>query len=581
MWKVICLALLATVVFAWAPGCTAADSRGGDDDSGGDSDSDSDSDTDGLNCDPGEVWCYQGWVSECNEDGDGWDLIEECEEPLVCAAGECQDISQQCADAINEKSYIGCEYYGVTLANGVLSDNFGYAVAVANHGGTDANVHVTDGAAISNDYTVPGGEMIVIEDLPWNLDLKEPGTFAMADWATRKVSNGTYHITSDRPVTAYQFSALHYTDGIAFSYTNDASLLLPSHIYLDEYIVMSRPTLKVEDSFSQLGNDPGLFAIVGDVEEPITVEITLAGYTVASDSTSNENYSAMSPGEHIETTIQPFEVLQVLTQSESGCTGSQPCGGSIYFCCDTPDAYDLTGTVIRVLEGPNPAVFGGTECSFVPWNKWACDHLEQQMFPVETWGQRYLCAHNITQAPGEPTVWRVMSGSQSNEISFNPSSVHPNVTLNKGDYVEFESQADFEVQGTGRVSVAGFMVGQNYTSDTAPPPRGDPAMSMAVPVEQYRTDYTFLAPTSYEVNYLTVIHEIGAYPSLDGTSLSGWGTTMDITNTHAKTELEIEGGIHYIDSDTPFAIMVYGVGSYTSYMYPGGLDLGKVDIGVE
>ena len=55
----------------------------------------------------------------------------------------------------------------------------------------------------------------------------------------------------------------------------------------------------------------------------------------------------------------------------------------------------------------------------------------------------------------------------------------------------------------------------------------------------------------------------------------------EINNTHSKTELEIEGGIHYIDSSSPFAIMVYGVGSYTSYMYPGGLDLGKVDIGVE
>jgi hypothetical protein len=577
MKKAILLVLLACAgycLLASALGCEGADDRRGGSDSDSDSDTDSDSDSDGdLVCDPGEIWCYQGWVSECNEDGDGWNQIEECEEPLVCAAGECVEISQECADAINQKSYIGCEYWGATLANQVAATNFGYAIAVANHGGDDANVNITDGASISNDYVVPGNEMIVIEDLPWKTEIKEPGTFSSMMWYTRKVANTAYRLTSDRPVTAYQFSALHYTDGVMFSYTNDASLMLPSHVYRDEYIVMSRPTLEVQ----AMGSDPSLFAIIGADDEPTTVEITVAAYTEASDTTSNENYTAQSPGGTFQTTIQPYEVLQVLADTPGTCPGAVNCEFST--CCDTPPEYDLTGTRITVVDGPNPAVYGGTECSFVPFNKWACDHLEQQMFPVETWGQRYLCAHNITQAAGEPTVWRVMSGSDNNEISFDPSSVYANVTLNKGDYVEFESQADFEVFGTGRVSIAQFMVGQNYTSPA--PLAGDPAMALAVPVEQYRTDYTFLAPTSYESNYLTVVHETGAFPEMDNQSIAGMGDTFDINGEYSKTELLINGGIHYIESSTPFAITVYGVGSYTSYMYPGGLDLGKVDIGVE
>ena len=37
--------------------------------------------------------------------------------------------------------------------------------------------------------------------------------------------------------------------------------------------------------------------------------------------------------------------------------------------------------------------------------------------------------------------------------------------------------------------------------------------------------------------------------------------------------MKISGGAHNITSPKKFGIAVYGVGSYTSYMYPGGLDL--------
>ena len=35
----------------------------------------------------------------------------------------------------------------------------------------------------------------------------------------------------------------------------------------------------------------------------------------------------------------------------------------------------------------------------------------------------------------------------------------------------------------------------------------------------------------------------------------------------------IQGGTHTISSSVPFGITVYGYANYTSYMYPGGLNL--------
>ena len=40
----------------------------------------------------------------------------------------------------------------------------------------------------------------------------------------------------------------------------------------------------------------------------------------------------------------------------------------------------------------------------------------------------------------------------------------------------------------------------------------------------------------------------------------------------------ISGGAHAISGTAEFGIVVYGFGEFTSYMYPGGLDLEAIDV---
>ena len=96
-------------------------------------------------------------------------------------------------------------------------------------------------------------------------------------------------------------------------------------------------------------------------------------------------------------------------------------------------------------------------------------------------------------------------------------------------------------------------------------------MALAVPVEQYRRDYRFLAPQSFEQNYVNVIALPDAQVQLDGKAVTGFQAVPDSQYQVAK--VKIAGGNHTIEGTTAFGIAVYGVGSYTSYMYPGGLDL--------
>src|SRR5262249_27660954 len=48
-------------------------------------------------------------------------------------------------------------------------------------------------------------------------------------------TKGAYHVRSTNPVTVYQFNSLEYQKAGVFSYSNDASLLLPTNTWRTSY----------------------------------------------------------------------------------------------------------------------------------------------------------------------------------------------------------------------------------------------------------------------------------------------------------------------------------------------------------
>jgi hypothetical protein len=133
------------------------------------------------------------------------------------------------------------------------------------------------------------------------------------------------------------------------------------------------------------------------------------------------------------------------------------------------------------------------------------------------------------------------------------------------------------ITASNKVLVSSYMTGQGAGGGT-----GDPAMSLAVPVEQYRTSYMFHAPTNYESNYVDVAAPMGAVITLDGMPIPALtpigGTTFGLARVYPLTAGPLGDGNHSIVGDQAFGITVYGYGQYTSYWYPGGLDLGRIII---
>ena len=103
---------------------------------------------------------------------------------------------------------------------------------------------------------------------------------------------------------------------------------------------------------------------------------------------------------------------------------------------------------------------------------------------------------------------------------------------------------------------------------------GDPAMALAVATAQYRNYYLFHAPTNYESNYVNITAPDGAVVTLDGQPVGGFVPIGTTGYSIARVQLSNTGtGNHAITSAAKFGISVYGYGQYTSYWYPGGLDL--------
>jgi len=139
--------------------------------------------------------------------------------------------------------------------------------------------------------------------------------------------------------------------------------------------------------------------------------------------------------------------------------------------------------------------------------------------------------------------------------------------------IEFEASEDFRVTGGDAIQVAQFLVGQEYAGFNPMPEegQGDPSLSLAIPTEQFRSEYTFLAPVTYDSSFVTVIASGGQDVAVDGVAVTGW---RPVGSTGMQTaRVPIAGGTHHATSSRAFGIVVYGFGSYTSYMYPGGLDL--------
>jgi hypothetical protein len=152
--------------------------------------------------------------------------------------------------------------------------------------------------------------------------------------------------------------------------------------------------------------------------------------------------------------------------------------------------------------------------------------------------------------------------------------------INAGQTVDLGIvSTSFEVVGDHEFAISTFQLGAELVDPKtiAPLQQGDPAQSMATSVEQFRKKYVFLAPADYNVSFVDVVQQMNTTLTLDGNTVgikpkaigSGYGISRILLGAG-------NGGAHSITGTAPFGIQVMGYGAYTSYQYPGGLNLDAI-----
>ncbi len=525
-----------------------------------------------MTCPPEQFQCDGETVRLCNAAGTELTVGPTCD-PLMgqhCSRESCQDL---CARAVETHSYIGCEYFPTVLPNAQLDPSFTFAVVIANPQLVDAQVTITRGVDVLAQFVVaPGG--LEVRELPWVDLLRGDAAFP----ASVIVPSGAYRLTSDVPVTVTQFNPLRYqgssrcTGRECYSFTNDASLLLPAHVLTGSYLAMSRPThMLVRDA--EASASPGYLAIVNVENHQISVSVRPRAHTRPS---LDGTVPALAPGELHDFDLGAGDVLLIESSVPTGdCPGemsSEDVGGHhIEYCNPGPD-WDLTGSEIK--SNSRIAVFSGHDCTFVPYDRWACDHLEEQIFPVESLGRELFVPITEPVRMNEPNLLRLVSAQDGAHLRFDPplDDGTEGVDLDRGAWFEAEIRQDLWVHADSAVLGAIFLVGQDYggLGSSGSFAVGDPAMSLVVPTEQYRQSYTFLAPDTYLRSYIDVAIPPNAQIYLDDLPITP--DLEDSVNGMRVARLRISTGVHGIRAERPFGLYVYGFGTYTSYLVPGGMD---------
>ncbi|MBM4359223.1 MAG: IgGFc-binding protein [Deltaproteobacteria bacterium] len=488
-------------------------------------------------CTPGKAQCSGDTSILCSDDGTS-QTTSFCD-PLQGLS--CSPMTGLCVGSCTPEnlgqSYFGCDYFPTITNNQLLTNKVAeFAVAISNTTAFNVTATVTKGAStIKTAMLAPNSVQIVT--MPW--------IPALDQQTTQMVVDGAYRLRTTRPVTVYQYNPLQYkTNSFSgFTYTNDASLLLPVNAWTGNYRVVARNHWA--PSFSDYG---GLYAVTAAEDgTQVTVTPSPTGGKVLAGAGIGSNGAGV-------VTLNSGDVLQVFTARGGG----------------SPDTSDLTGTLITATKPVQ--VIGGHMCTNVPYNVPYCDHIEESMPPLETLATGYIVtAPLINPSSIKVRMVRVVATVDGTTLTYDPPQGGAPTQLGvAGSYIEIPlTAADFSIKASKPVLVAEYFTGQDQGGGS-----GDPAMTLAVATAQYRTSYLFHAPTNYDSNYVNIVAPTNATVTLDGMAVSNLKPIGGSGYGVARIQLSNAGdGNHNISANLPFGISVYGYGQYTSYWYPGGLNL--------
>ncbi len=345
------------------------------------------------------------------------------------------------------------------------------------------------------------------------------------------------HISSEKPIAVY---AHQYQ-----SQRSEATLILPEEALDKGYYVMSYNADGSESA-------PSEFLAVA-VEDSTSIKISL----------TNTTMSGRLKGTEFSILLDSGQVYQV--QSAISSTNFV-----------TPD--DLTGTKV---SGNKPfALFAGSAKSRVPANPGNCfaqDNLFEQMYPIESWGKRFVYVPIKLKAYD---VIRIIASEDNTQININGNIVS---NLNAGTFYEDTISKPSFIFSNKSIMVAQYITGNSCSGNI-----GDPAMVLLSPIEQTIDSITFFNSSFQNIDssFVNIIIRTAdtSFIRLDSMKIGDRFSVLPAEPTYAYLQQSVSQGVHNlsVDSGCGFNAVVYGLGhNLESYAYSAGSNFNKINVNID
>jgi hypothetical protein len=509
----------------------------------------------------------------------------------VCSMGVCKT---PCDAALDFPSNVGCDFWAADLDNEATNISNAaaqqFSVVVANDNDYDVTVTVTDDAARVGQplneqavasATVPPHTASRV-DLPQREvdgSMGQNGTYTMNSGTGTFVSPHAFHVVTNGPVVVYQFNP------IIQQFSNDASTLIPIQALGADYVIIGYPTANPCAPIAVDNSIPDHTSItIVPAEDDTTITVT-ASHPIA----ASGGDSGMAIPQTAKNT--PLVIPHVSRYTVVNLESDQP------MQCDLSKDGDFTGSIVHsdkpvavFASGERGIGFGGAQNVVYPpdWDSMTddiccTDHLEEQLLPVTALGKEFAIARSpirSTDTTGwkEPDIVRVVATLDNTNVTTNLPPPNDHFVINRNQQHTFAATTGFAMTSDLPVEVATYLVSQHFVKHGY---IGDPSSLLMPAAEQFRKDYVFLVPGTFQLNYIVLAKPVGANVILDGQPLLGaeqsgcyTGPVGMVNGTmYDQITCPATEGHHTVSADMPFGLSVYGYYNVGSYAFVGGSDV--------
>lgn len=237
--------------------------------------------------------------------------------------------------------------------------------------------------------------------------------------------------------------------------------------------------------------------------------------------------------------------------------------GQTYQLQGAQDFLDLTGTLIEATDQSGPcrpfAVSGGSMCATAPGGCMACDHIFEQLVPVNAWGTRYFTVpvNGVTSS-----TYRVLAHQDNTTVTIGGGAA---ILLNAGQ-THAVSGTNSPVCIESDLPISAVQVLEGYSCAG----NGDPSLILLSPVDRISRRASFHTPGSAQINQFSVsvvmeTADVGQL-TLDGVAVNqALFTPFSNCADRSHAKLPLAQGVHRLQAAGGFQAYMFGLGYGESY----------------